>query len=338
MENKGIIATKLSKGSGLGNQLFYYVTTRALALEQGFDFAVFGSEFMANNIHSDCGLYFMDLDYGRTDVPEGKFTLYKEREDRLYIPNSWHDITHGCYVAGADEKLFHLENGMLLQGNLQDESYYIKYIKEIKQWLKVKEEYECNDFADDDICVLHVRCGDYLGNRELLLRNDYWLHGIREFRKINSAMKFVAVTNGVEEAKKMLPPEVDVYNFDISKDYSILKNAKYLLLGNSSFAYFPALTNENVKRIIAPKYWARYNVSDGYWASEQNIYSNFEYMDRKGQIFSADECWDELQRYKERKNFKSRINKKPGKLDKARYHIKDYWYRGAYKVKRLLKG
>jgi hypothetical protein len=61
----------------------------------------------------------------------------------------------------------------------------------------------------------------------------------------------------------------------------------------------PAFLSETVKFILAPKYWGRHNVSDGYWCSEQNIYRAFHYMDRQGRIFTAEECRAELADYKE---------------------------------------
>ena len=64
------------------------------------------------------------------------------------------------------------------------------------------------------------------------------------------------ITNDVQEANKFLPG-VPAYNFDLAKDYSILKNARYLLLANSSFSYFPAFTSDTVQYILAPKYWVQ---------------------------------------------------------------------------------
>ena len=58
-----------------------------------------------------------------------------------------------------------------------------------------------------------------------------------------------------------------------------------------------AMTNPNVKKIIAPKYWARHNVSDGYWSSPQNIYGGFLYMDRSGRLQTAEECRAEWEKY-----------------------------------------
>ena len=57
-----MIATEIGAGDGLGNQLFRYITLRCMALDHGMDWGIVGSETMANNMHSSCGLYFMDLD------------------------------------------------------------------------------------------------------------------------------------------------------------------------------------------------------------------------------------------------------------------------------------
>ena len=103
-----MIATEIGAGDGLGNQLFRYITLRCMALDHGMDWGIVGSETMANNMHSSCGLYFMDLDYGK-EVPKEQMKRYNEREDRIYIGNSRHDLTHGCYVTGVDEKLLHPE-------------------------------------------------------------------------------------------------------------------------------------------------------------------------------------------------------------------------------------
>ena len=117
-----------------------------------------------------------------------------------------------------------------------------------------------------------MRGGEYTGSPELLIDKRYWIQGIREMKKIRPDMEFMIITDDVETAGKMLPG-IEAHHFDIGKDYVTLKNAYYLLLSNSSFACLPAHTSDTLKYAIAPKYWARHNVSDGYWASEQNIYS-----------------------------------------------------------------
>ena len=297
MGDRPIIATELLKGQGLGNQLFCYVTVRSLAYAKGFDFSILNREIFANNIHSNKGMYFMDIDCG-LDVPKEAFeNVYHEREDRIFLGNSMHDIEHGCYVSGADKVFLDLDKTTLLYGNMQAWEYFGQYRDEIKKWLAVKPEYDCQEYARENLCIINVRGGEYSGNSELFLRRKYWLDAMEKMRKLRSDMEFMIVTDDVDAARRVLP-EVEAHHFDLAKDYTIIKNASYLILSNSTFAFFPAFTSETVKYIIAPKYWARHNVSDGYWASEQNIYDGFAYMDKKGRLYSAQECREELAAYK----------------------------------------
>lgn len=302
MDYKPIIATELLKGQGLGNQLFCYVTTRALAYAQGFDFGIVNKELL------DC-MYFMDIDCG-TEVQQADFKkVYHEKEDRIYIGNSRHDIEHGCYITGADKKLSDIRQSALIYGNMQDESYFGQYKKEIKEWLRVKPEYDCMKYSRENLCIINIRGGEYTSNPELFLRRRYWLDAMKIMRQKRSDMEFMVVTDDIAAAKRILP-EVQAYHFDLAGDYTAIKNAHYLILSNSTFAFFPAFTSETVKCIIAPKYWARHNVSDGYWASEQNIYSDFMYLDRGGKLFTAQECREELDKYKETSQYYKKIGQK----------------------------
>lgn len=310
-----MIGTEFLHGFGLGNQLFWYVAVRALAEEKGYEFGICNPGALANNMHSDTGMYFMDMDLGK-EIPEedkGKFKVFEDHDNRLYLGNSRHDMTHGAYVSGVDPRFMKIEDGTLLYGNLQAEAYFGKYKDKLKDWLKVKPEYDSKEFTRDNLCIIHLRCGDYSDSPELWLDRSYWVHGIRQMRKIRPDMEFMAVTDDVEAAHKILP-EVKAVRNDIGKDYVTIKNARYLLLSNSSFAVFPAFTSDELKFAIAPKYWARHNVSDGYWASEQNIYSCFNYMDRKGKLFTPEQCKKELARYKRRSSKYRHLNEKPGKF------------------------
>ncbi len=226
--------------------------------------------------------------------------------------------------------MFEVEDNTLLYGNLQAEDYFIAHKEEIRKWLAVKPAYDCKEYSRENLCILHLRCSDYMGSPELFLRKKYWTMGMKQMRKINPDMEFMIITNDVKEAGKLLPG-IPAYNFDLAKDYSVLKNAKYLLLANSSFAYFPAFTSDTVAYILAPKYWARHNVSDGYWASEQNIYEGWHYMDRKGRVFTAKECRQELAEYKRTSARYASVNVKPSGLRLLGMKLRgQYIYKKAY--------
>ncbi|MCH5248427.1 MAG: glycosyl transferase [Lachnospiraceae bacterium] len=334
-----MVGTEFIMGQGLGNQLFCYVTARAVAEKNGYEFGTAGQEIFAVNIHNDKGMYFMDIDLGQAITPEEKknFKIYQEEETRLFIGNSAHDINNGCYISGKDEKINHIEDNTLIYGNLQDESYFIEYIDQVKKWLTVKPEYDSYEYSRENLCIINMRGGEYTGSPELFIDKKYWIHGMKEMKKLRSDMEFMIITDDVDAAGKMLPG-IPAYHFDIGKDYVTLKNAHYLLLSNSSFACLPAHTSETLKFAIAPKYWARHNLSDGYWASEQNIYSLFHYMDRKGRLFSAKECREELAQYKKTSSKYAGVNKRPGKLKLGfmKMHAK-YIYRKAH-FKKIVRG
>lgn len=309
VENKPVIATELLKGQGLGNQLFCYVTVRCLALGKGYGFSILNRGILTSTLCGGREMCFMEPDCG-LDLPREAFaTIYHEKDERLYIGNSSHDIHHGCYVAGADGQLFEIQGSALIYGNMQAEAYFGNYKEEIRKWLKVKPEYDCMEYSKENLCIINIRGGEYSSNPELFLRRKYWLDAMDAMRRKRRDMEFLTITDDVGAARRVLP-EIPAYHFALSKDYSIIKNARYLILSNSTFAFFPAYTSETVEYIIAPKYWARHNVSDGYWASEQNIYSDFHYMDRNGRLFTADECRRELAQYQLRSRKRQRVGKK----------------------------
>ena len=331
-----MIGTKVTYGDGLGNQLFRYITARCIALDRGEAFGIIGKETFANNMHSSCGLYFMELDFGKEVREEDFKQTYYEKEDRLYLGNSKHDLQHGAYIAGTDWEMYKVPSDTLLMGNMQSEDYYLKYKEKIKEWLRVKPEYDCYEYSQDDLCILHLRCTDYMDCPELFIKKSYWKKGMANMKKLNPNMRFMIITNDVKEANKILPG-IPAYNFELAKDYSIIKNAKYLLLANSSFTYFPAFTSETVKYIIAPKYWARHNVSDGYWASEQNIYTGFHYQDRKGRIFTAQECRKELEEYKKSSSKYRNLNQAPKGLQLKKMEFVSTCRFSFYQLVRILR-
>lgn len=297
-----MLGIELLDGQGLGNQLFCLASVKSLAIDNGYIFGTANQNMFAKNIHNSRGIFFMDVDLGENITDVTVFDQYYEKEERIWINNSCHDITTGCYIAGEDPQLFHIRDNTLVYGNLQSEKYFARHINDLKSWFQVKKEYETYEYTQDDLCIMNVRGGEYVGARELYLEKQYWIHAMEYMRKINDSMRFVIITDDIKSSKKMFP-NIPVFHFDIAGDYVTVKNARYLIVSNSSFACFPVFTSETCKVVVAPKYWARHNVSKGYWASEQNIYSGWMYMDRDGKIFTSEECRKELDKYKATNEF-----------------------------------
>ena len=259
-----MIYTEFMYGQGFGNQLAVYVTTRAIAKRNGYKFGYKGLDNFGDRRYNDKGVYFMDIDLGNEVLAWSPTVQYTEKETRIKLDHSEHDRTHGCDIRLIDEDLFNVADDTKIMGIMQGEDYFWAYREEVKDWLKVKPEFDCTDFRSDDICVLNIR--DYEADPTLFLSRDYWVKAIYHMLSLNSNMQFLVITENPDMARRLLPELADnVYHFDLAKDYSIVKNAKWLIISNSSFAYFPAFCSD-AHLIIAPKYWARHNVSNGYWS------------------------------------------------------------------------
>jgi|GEM_PF-1515618 len=288
------IVTEMYNGQGLGNQIFCYMTTRVIATDKGYDFGIMHPERFK-------GSDFLDLDFGCKVVggkgpeggppkklPEGILNYY--REQQILHP------VDGSDIRLYDKNLVDIFPNTKVDGLMQDEKYIEHRKSEIKEWLKVKEEYECYDYSESGICIINFRGGEYARHKELYLSKKYWDNAVENMRKINPNFRFVVITDDTYEAKKFFP-EYDVFHFSIGKDYTIIKNAHYLILSNSSFAWFPAWLSEKLTYCIAPKYWARHNTSDGYWSCGYNITKGWMYQDRDGNLSDYDTCVREFEAY-----------------------------------------
>ena len=275
-----MIAGIFHKGSGLGNQLFRYVFVRCLAKDRGFEFGM-------QNPENFKGASFLNVDMG---VPIGRL-IYTYIEPRVNHKDSLTDIRTYDFK-GIDA----IKDDTLIDGEFQGENYFKHQKNEIREWLKV----ETKKLAEN-LCIINFRGREYVGNQELFLTKKYWSEAVLNMRKINPDMKFSVVTDDIKNAKKFFPDFEISHN--LKEDYSAIQSAYYLILSNSSFAILPAWLNTNVRLIIAPKYWARHNISNGYWSCGYNIMDGWMYQDRLGNLHDSDSCKKLSIEYKEN-NFK----------------------------------
>lgn len=267
-----MLVTPMYKGQGLGNQLANYVTTRTLALDKGYDFGVaFPENFK--------GKSFMNLDMGKEviglEVPvEGKPPT-KLPKNMLYYEEKGEILVDGSDIRGYDERIREIGDNTCIHGLLQGEDYFKHRKDEIREWLMV-EPMEMSD----DLCVINFRGGEYVGVKDFFLSSDYWSNALKNILLENPDMSFEVHTDDKETASKFFPQ----YNIiqDIEFNWRAVRYAKYLILSNSSFGWFPAWLNTDVKKIIAPKWWNRFN--RGYWSLEQNKTKGFWYQDYFGNL------------------------------------------------------
>ncbi len=290
-----MLSTEFIHGQGLGNQLFCYVTTRMLSHKLGYDFGIGGLRNAGDSRVNKKGFYFMNLDYGK-EVSDS-LSRYDEYRHAL-----WTDSQLKTDIRLTDKKLLSISDNTTIYGNLQSEEYFGDRLDLIKEWLKVKEEYEHMDTNGKNICVMNFRGGDIIGNSGAWLPRSYWINAIDNMIQYNPNMEFCIVTDDVKAANAMLP-EYTAYHDEIAWDYVAIKNAKNVICSVSTFACFPLWTSETLEYCISPKYCNDFNNSQGWWSLGCAIHSYpTYYQDRQGNLFTPEQCRVEWEEYKKTSN------------------------------------
>jgi len=291
-----VLVTELYNGQGFGNQLWSYMFTRVLALDKNVEFGIQSPERFK-------GAGFLDLDMGQkviggsgpeggppTELPSGIEHYYSER----VITHPKLDVDIRTLDPGFQE----IMDNTKIEGVFQAEDYILHRKEDIRSWLKYEPEQLDFNCTDDNMCVINFRGGEYRGNPKIFLRRKYWVDAVAHIKSINPNAKFVVITDDPSAARKFFP-KFPIRHYGIHGDYQAINSAAYLILSNSSFAFFPAWLNSRVKVCLAPKYWWAHNESDGYWCCSYNIVRDWTYIDRDGSTYNFDECIEELAKFQE---------------------------------------
>jgi hypothetical protein len=291
-----MLVSELYDGQGFGNQLWAYVFTRVLSLDKEVQFGIQSPEKFK-------GLGFLDLDMGQqvlggsgpeggppTELPDGIEHYYSER----VILHPKLDVDIRVLDPGFQEVV----DNTKIEGIFQAEDYIAHRKEDIRSWLRYERKQLDIDFSDPDICVINFRGGEYKGNPKIFLRRKYWVDAVAHIKRFNPKVNFVVITDDPPTARKFFP-KYPIRHYGVHGDYQAINTAKYLILSNSSFAFFPAWLNSRAKICVAPKFWAAHNESDGYWCCSYNIVRDWTYLDRDGSTYDFDECVEGLARFQE---------------------------------------
>jgi hypothetical protein len=302
-----MIVTELYNGQGLGNQLWCYVVTRLIAESNNYGFGIMSPEKFK-------GKEFIDLDFGKKVTggsgPEGgppnilpdTITHYY-KENLIRHPNS------GLDISPKDDIMLNIGDNTKIDGTMQSFEYVKNYKDKISGYLKIQEDKKILDYSDDNICIIHIRGGDFK-NSSAMLYSNYYTNAMNYFRMKNNDMVFYVVTDDVNTAKQILP-NVQIIgssttnSTDSNKanhhlggpiwiDYSILNNAKNIIISASSFSWWPVWTNPNNPSVITPKYWAAHKLNSGYWSCGESLIDGWNYMDINGIVSDYKTCKKEI--------------------------------------------
>jgi hypothetical protein len=219
------------------------------------------------------------------DVPK----LLRTKRWRKFHETYFYDSDLDYMSSSFDSSVLSLSGVNKLDGLFQSEKYMFSDLEKPKRYFKLDEECRKNNPVADDVCIINLRGGEYKRHKRLVLPESYWKLAIKNMSRIAGVTKFLIVTDDVRYARAILP-DFDVLEGGIGDCYARIYNAQYLILSNSSFAYFPAKTGVEKDCVIAPMYWARFGNELRRWASPANLYESWLWQDAEGELHTYEDC------------------------------------------------
>ena len=254
----------------LGNHLWQYAVCRTVAEYNNYQF----------HIPRDFAGAFLNCDYG----------VAYDHTNKVYPFNGNHDGKQTY-----DKNLFNVEDNTRLDGYFQSEKYIVKNRENILKWFNIQENTKViQDLnLDENTCIINFRGGDYANLKHVFLDQKYYTDSINALKNIKENLRFIVVTDDLNLAKSYFP-HLDIYHFDVATDFMLIAKASYLIIPNSTFSWWGAWLNTNVKITIAPKYWLRHNISEGWWMPSDSLTTRFHYIDREGILSNYEECLNNI--------------------------------------------
>lgn len=269
-----MVAGIFHEGSGLGDQLFRYITVRTFAEDKG-------REWTMTNPSNFKGNSFIDLDVG--PVQPWNWPVWYEKVVR---------DENGVDIRSFDPEINFVGDNTLIDGSFEDDKYWRHNLGNINKWLKVDEL-----SIPGDVCIIGFRGGEYASQPDLFLSKDYYDDAIDKMCEIDPNMQFQVHTDDPILAQEYFPDFEIVDNKSISHskhtamgfNWRSARYAKYAIVPNSAFFIMPRILAHHERGhfdryghdsysavTIAPHYWARRNIKT--WARPACYYPEFLYI------------------------------------------------------------
>jgi len=285
-----MITTELYDGQGLGNQLWVYTACRSIAEKLQLPHRILSPEKFK-------GRSFLDIDFGPEDMPATDTEATKSAISTFH-EHIFYDQELDYFSSDFDNAVLSLKPHTKIHGLFQSEDYFFGDLTLPKKYIKVKATHLEKELVPDDGCVINLRGGEYKRHKSLILPKSYWQNAMHNMRDLFGIDKFIVVTDDRRYANALFP-ELLVLQGGIAECYVSLYQAKYLILSNSTFAYFPVKTGIDKSFVIAPLHWARFGNKYSRWASIANFYKGWMWQDVRGSLRSYMDCLQEVENTKE---------------------------------------
>ena len=266
-----MIAGIMHSGSGLGDQLFRYITVRTLAEKKGYEWGfVYGFD---GNPAGFKGEEFMKLEWGGPVIPNQVTKKWEEKCIRDEVGND---------VRSFDPESQFVQDNTIIDGSFEDDKYWRHNLDNISKWLEIEPMP-----PTEGECVIGFRGGEYYSDPDLGLPKEYYIEALN---KIPTQNHYEVQTDDSELAKDFFSFRKDIQIIENQKishskhsnmayNWAKMRYAKYAIIPNSAFYILPRILkhHEDPSAVtIAPRYWARRNTK--VWSRPACYYPEFLYV------------------------------------------------------------
>lgn len=274
-----MILVDLKDGQGLGNQLWLIATGIFISKKKSRKLVLRNiDQFFAKNLLTD--KFFSEIEL---------FDLkHLNIEWSVFSPLAFKNIKFNENIDLRDSEkfldFFDIYEYVEIDGNYQS-ILLIPPPKILREYFNFDKN-SLKRSIDPNVCLINVRGGDYLGLfRSPSVNLKYFYNCIDIFKKKIPNVEFKIVTDDYEYVRNILP-QFEIIQGGIEEDFINLQNAKYLILSNSSFAFFPVYLSNQVNLVFAPYGWASSNqiLKNKFWMSPCNFNEKFIFINEQGQL------------------------------------------------------
>lgn len=271
----------------LGNQMFIYAASRAIALKQGTKVWLSESDF--SNKHNvsrlNCFKLSKDVSYKEdltrtTRQKIGKFIYmvccrHKDINQVFEMEKKWQwlfrmfnmFICQEGYIAPGN---FDCDN-LFVFGYFQSDKYFKEYEAEIRKDLEFKTELFCDDArslgaeiaSDPNSVCIHIRRGDYLKEPVFYVcGNEYYYRAIDKMAEFVPSARYYVFSDNIEDVKKLFEKYSDKTFTYIDSKFTDQESmylgscCNHFIMTNSSYSWWMQFLSKNPKKhVLAPNRW-----------------------------------------------------------------------------------
>jgi hypothetical protein len=270
---------------GLGNQMFQYAFSRALAVACGEEPFLDPSSAGLDDVHNG---YELERVFGIEArlAPEPEVRRLADRPNSFFRRIRRKYFTKGSQVIdkkfGYQPELLSLAGDFYYEGYWQSEKYFVAIEDEIRRAFAFAARLDERNESllgslRRPVASVHVRRGDYLKYPNLdICTPGYYRRAIAAAREDGSAASFLVLSDDIGYCREALGLDdseaafVDWNRGDRSwQDMAIMARCDAHIIANSSFSWWGAwLDPKPGARVIAPAVWNRREIDyrDNYYS------------------------------------------------------------------------